>query len=143
VRVAVCSTSNERAVQAIVDVLLGAEVSKQMRVFAGDMVPAKKPDPAIYLLAARELGVDPARWVFEGFEPYILMRRQNSSQLLVRRQLSGTRKGSGAHCLSKHPSGRCSRDVPQGLRLQRPAKVPSAASQLERVTAENCYWTSQ
>ena len=58
---AVCSTSNERAVQAIVDVLLGAEVSKKMPVFAGDMVPAKKPDPAIYLLAAKELGVDPAR----------------------------------------------------------------------------------
>jgi phosphoglycolate phosphatase-like HAD superfamily hydrolase len=32
-----------------------------MRVFAGDVVPKKKPDPAIYLLAARELGVDPAR----------------------------------------------------------------------------------
>lgn len=61
VKVAVCSTSNERAVQAIVDVLLGAEVSKKMPVFAGDMVPAKKPDPAIYLLAAKELGVDPAR----------------------------------------------------------------------------------
>lgn len=59
---AVCSTSNERAVQAIVDVMLGAEVAKKMRVFAGDVVPAKKPDPAIYLLAAQELGVDPARW---------------------------------------------------------------------------------
>jgi HAD superfamily hydrolase (TIGR01509 family) len=63
VKVAVCSTSNERAVQAIVDVLLGADVSKQMPVFAGDMVPAKKPDPAIYLMAAKELGVDPARCV--------------------------------------------------------------------------------
>ncbi len=27
----------------------------------GDVVPKKKPDPAIYLLAAKELGVDPAR----------------------------------------------------------------------------------
>jgi hypothetical protein len=27
---------------------------------AGDIVPKKKPDPAIYLLAAKELGVDPA-----------------------------------------------------------------------------------
>lgn len=61
VKVAVCSTSNERAVQAIVDVLLGAQVAKKMRVFAGDVVPAKKPDPTIYLLAAQELGVDPAR----------------------------------------------------------------------------------
>lgn len=63
VKVAVCSTSNERAVQAIVDVLLGPEVAKRMRVFAGDMVPAKKPDPAIYQLAAQELSVNPARCV--------------------------------------------------------------------------------
>lgn len=61
VTVAVCSTSNEKAVQKIVDVLLGDAVSKKMRVFAGDVVPKKKPDPAIYNLAAKELGVNPAR----------------------------------------------------------------------------------
>ena len=60
---AVCSTSNEKAVQTIVDVLLGSDVSKVMRVFAGDVVPAKKPDPAIYILAATRLGVDPAMCV--------------------------------------------------------------------------------
>jgi beta-phosphoglucomutase-like phosphatase (HAD superfamily) len=59
--VAVCSTSNEQAVQTIVNVLLGSDVSKIMKVFAGDMVPKKKPDPAIYELAATALGVDPAR----------------------------------------------------------------------------------
>eukprot|EP00798_Chlamydomonas_sp_ICE-L_P008225 gene8225-1491_t len=32
-----------------------------MRVFTGDMVPKKKPDPAIYLMAAKELGVNPER----------------------------------------------------------------------------------
>ncbi|PNH06840.1 Protein CbbY [Tetrabaena socialis] len=63
VPVAVCSTSNERAVSTIVRVMLGAEVASVMRVFAGDVVPKKKPDPAIYLLAARELGVDPKRCV--------------------------------------------------------------------------------
>jgi hypothetical protein len=63
VPVAVCSTSNERAVSTIVRVMLGDEVAKVMRVFAGDVVPKKKPDPAIYLLAARELSVDPARCV--------------------------------------------------------------------------------
>jgi HAD superfamily hydrolase (TIGR01509 family) len=61
--VAVCSTSNERAVSTIVRVMLGAKVADRMRVFAGDVVPRKKPDPAIYLLAAQELGVDPARCV--------------------------------------------------------------------------------
>jgi len=62
VRLAVCSTSNEVAVSGIVR-LLGPEVAAEMRVFAGDCVPRKKPDPAIYLLAARELGVDPSRCV--------------------------------------------------------------------------------
>lgn len=62
-RVAVCSTSNEKAVQTIVDVLLGTDVSKVMRVFAGDIVTKKKPDPEIYLLAATALGVDPERCV--------------------------------------------------------------------------------
>jgi beta-phosphoglucomutase-like phosphatase (HAD superfamily) len=57
----VCSTSNERAVSTIVKVLLGDEVAQKMQVFAGDVVPKKKPDPAIYLLAANQLGVDPAR----------------------------------------------------------------------------------
>ena len=47
----------------IVRVLLGPEVAKIMRVFAGDVVPKKKPDPAIYKLAAQELGVDPPRQV--------------------------------------------------------------------------------
>ena len=31
------------------------------QVFAGDVVPKKKPDPAIYLLAAEKLGVDPKK----------------------------------------------------------------------------------
>ncbi|KAK9816684.1 hypothetical protein WJX72_003671 [[Myrmecia] bisecta] len=61
--VAVCSTSNERAVSTIVRVLLGPDVAAKMRVFAGDIVPKKKPDPAIYTLAAEELGVNPARCV--------------------------------------------------------------------------------
>jgi hypothetical protein len=63
VKVAVCSTSNERAVATIVRVLLGDDVAAVMPVFAGDVVPKKKPDPAIYLLAAARLGVDPARCV--------------------------------------------------------------------------------
>ena len=63
IKLAVCSTSNEKAVQAVVDTMLGAERAKHIPVFAGDMVPAKKPDPAIYTLAARELGLDAARTV--------------------------------------------------------------------------------
>lgn len=58
VALAVCSTSNERAVQAIVDRLLGDKVSAKITVFAGDMVKIKKPDPAIYLMALNELQLD-------------------------------------------------------------------------------------
>ncbi|MEH6726904.1 MAG: HAD-IA family hydrolase [Hyphomicrobiales bacterium] len=58
VTLAVCSTSNERAVQAIVDKLLGDRVAAVTTVFAGDMVKAKKPDPAIYLMALDQLRLD-------------------------------------------------------------------------------------
>lgn len=61
VKVAVCSTSNERAVSTIVRVMLGEEVASRMRVFAGDIVPKKKPAPDIYNLAAKELGLDPRK----------------------------------------------------------------------------------
>lgn len=61
--VAICSTSNVRAVRGIVDEVIGGDLARGIQVFAGDMVPAKKPDPAIYLLGAQTLGVDPARCV--------------------------------------------------------------------------------
>lgn len=44
---------------AIVSCLLGSERAEQITVFAGDVVPRKKPDPAIYLLAASTFDVDP------------------------------------------------------------------------------------
>jgi HAD superfamily hydrolase (TIGR01509 family) len=62
-KIAVCSTSNERAVQAVVDRMLGPERARHIRVFAGDIVAKKKPDPAIYNLAAKELALDPSRCV--------------------------------------------------------------------------------
>jgi len=61
VTLAVCSTSNERAVTAVVENLLGMQRAPHFQgIFAGDMVPAKKPDPAVYNLAADTLGLDPA-----------------------------------------------------------------------------------
>ncbi|KAF8005873.1 hypothetical protein BT93_K0220 [Corymbia citriodora subsp. variegata] len=63
VQVAVCSTSNEKAVSAIVSCLLGPERAEKIKIFAGDVVPRKKPDPAIYLLAASTLSVDPSSCV--------------------------------------------------------------------------------
>lgn len=53
---AVCSTSNERAVNLIVSKLLGEERKKHFSgIFAGDIVSKKKPDPEIYNLAAEKL----------------------------------------------------------------------------------------
>ena len=39
---------------------VGDAVAARVPLFAGDVVPAKKPDPAIYLLAVDRLGLDPA-----------------------------------------------------------------------------------
>lgn len=60
---AVCSTSNEKSVTAIVAQLLGPKRASKISIFAGDIVAKKKPDPAIYLLAAQTLALSPARVV--------------------------------------------------------------------------------
>lgn len=57
--VAVASTSAEESVRAVLESAVGAEVAAQVMVFAGDVVPAKKPEPAIYLLAVERMGISP------------------------------------------------------------------------------------
>jgi len=59
-RLAVCSTSNERAVTSIVETLLGPSRRARIAIFAGDIVPRKKPAPDIYLLARERLDVPAA-----------------------------------------------------------------------------------
>ncbi|MGV0109961.1 HAD-IA family hydrolase [Arthrobacter sp. CP30] len=54
---AVASTSAEPAVRAVLTHAVGESLAAHFSVFAGDVVPAKKPAPDIYLLALRELGV--------------------------------------------------------------------------------------
>ena len=61
--IAVCSTSNEKSVRAIVERLLGPDRAPQITIFAGDVVAAKKPDPAIYTLAAKTLSIAPGKAV--------------------------------------------------------------------------------
>lgn len=58
---AVCSTSNENAVKTVVKTCVGDEIAKNIRVFAGDVVSAKKPDPAVYRLAAEKMQLTPNR----------------------------------------------------------------------------------
>ncbi len=61
---AVCSTSNERSVNLIVEKLLGQKRRKHFAaVLAGDVVSAKKPDPEIYNLAIERLDLQPRRCV--------------------------------------------------------------------------------
>jgi HAD superfamily hydrolase (TIGR01509 family) len=62
-RIAVASTSAEPSVRAVLEHAAGPELAREVAVFAGDVVPAKKPAPDIYLLAVRDLAADPARTV--------------------------------------------------------------------------------
>jgi HAD superfamily hydrolase (TIGR01509 family) len=57
VQLAVCSTSNQRAVTAIVQTLLGPERRAKFAIFAGDIVPRKKPAPDIYNLARERMAL--------------------------------------------------------------------------------------
>ncbi|MBN1559166.1 HAD-IA family hydrolase [candidate division KSB1 bacterium] len=64
IALAVCSTSNERAVNLIIERLLGAERRRHfVAVLAGDVVSRKKPDPEIYLQALATLKLAPAECV--------------------------------------------------------------------------------
>ncbi|MFI6076361.1 HAD-IA family hydrolase [Actinoplanes sp. NPDC051343] len=56
--VAVASTSAESSVRAVLQHAVGPSIAARVPVFAGDIVPAKKPDPAIYQLTVDELGLD-------------------------------------------------------------------------------------
>jgi HAD superfamily hydrolase (TIGR01509 family) len=58
---AVASTSAEPAVRAILGYAVGQERADRFDLLlAGDVVPRKKPDPAIYLLVLERLAVEPA-----------------------------------------------------------------------------------
>jgi HAD superfamily hydrolase (TIGR01509 family) len=57
--VAVASTSAEESVRAVLEHAVGDANAARFAVFAGDIVSAKKPDPAIYKLALNRLGLEP------------------------------------------------------------------------------------
>jgi HAD superfamily hydrolase (TIGR01509 family) len=61
IKLAVCSTSNEKSVNLIVDKLLGENRKAHFNgIFAGDVVSKKKPDPEIYKLCTSKLKLDPS-----------------------------------------------------------------------------------
>ena len=59
-QLAVASTSAEASVRAVLEHAVGVTLAERFEVFAGDVVPRKKPAPDIYLLALRELEAAPA-----------------------------------------------------------------------------------
>ena len=64
ITLAVCSTSNERAVTLVVERLLGPERRSHFAaIFAGDVVSKKKPGPEIYNLAANKLNLEPTQCI--------------------------------------------------------------------------------
>lgn len=63
VRLAVCSTSNEKAVSNLVSTLMGAERASKFQIYAGDMVKKKKPAPDVYLMAVEQMGLEKERCV--------------------------------------------------------------------------------
>lgn len=58
--VAVASTSAEASVRAVLEHAVGAELASGCAVFAGDIVPRKKPAPDIYLKVLDDLSLDPS-----------------------------------------------------------------------------------
>ncbi len=63
-KLAVCSTSNEKAVNTLVRTLLGEDIHGWFdHILAGDIVTHKKPNPEIYNAAYSKLGVDPAECI--------------------------------------------------------------------------------
>ncbi|MEA2026150.1 MAG: HAD-IA family hydrolase [Chloroflexota bacterium] len=62
-QLAVCSTSAEASVRAILDHAVGVVAAGGFMVLAGDVVPRKKPAPDIYRLALERLGITSAEAV--------------------------------------------------------------------------------
>jgi HAD superfamily hydrolase (TIGR01509 family) len=57
VRLGVCTTSAQKAIDGVLDLLGPERKAKFDFVHAGDVVSRKKPDPEIYLLAQKTLGL--------------------------------------------------------------------------------------
>ncbi len=58
--VAVASTSAEPSVRAVLQHAVGPDLAARCHVFAGDVVPRKKPAPDIYLKVLADLRLEPA-----------------------------------------------------------------------------------
>jgi HAD superfamily hydrolase (TIGR01509 family) len=83
-KLAVCSTSNERAVNLVVEKMLGEKRKSYFNaILAGDVVTKKKPDPEIYNLALKKLGLKP--------DECVVVEDSRNGLLAV--------KAAGMHCI--------------------------------------------
>ncbi|MBV9490636.1 MAG: HAD-IA family hydrolase [Verrucomicrobia bacterium] len=62
-KLAVASTSAKPSVEVVLVHAVGEATAARFKVLAGDVVPAKKPAPDIYVLASKALGVAPEHCV--------------------------------------------------------------------------------
>ena len=84
IKLAVCSTSNEKAVHTLIESRLGpARKARFDVILAGDVVSKKKPDPEIYTLVLQRLCLKPTQCV---------VVEDNRNGLLAA-------KGAGAYCV--------------------------------------------
>jgi len=124
VQLAVCSTSNERAVHSIVDKLGPARRSRFDLILAGDVVSRKKPDPEIYLRALEELDVSAT-------DCFVV--EDNRNGLLAA-------KAAGIRCLITTSSYSCSEDFREADlvvdELGDPPSVRVTLEQLEQIRLE-------
>ena len=119
---AVASTSAEESVRAVLEHAVGAAEASRFAVFAGDVVPAKKPDPAIYELALERLGIGTrGRDRRRGLAQRAAGRRRRRPALRGDRQSSYT-DGRG------HERGGARRHEPRRPRRARDACWPIVAA---------------
>lgn len=62
-KLAVCSSSNEKAVTNLVHTLRGAGRAQTFQIFAGDMAQKKKPAPDVYNMTVDTIGLDKSKCV--------------------------------------------------------------------------------
>jgi HAD superfamily hydrolase (TIGR01509 family) len=63
IKLAVCSTSSEKAVSNLVKTLMGPDRASKFQIFAGDMVKKKKPAPDVYNMAVDEMGLNKTKCI--------------------------------------------------------------------------------
>ena len=102
------STSAEESVRAVLEHVVGEEKAARFGVFAGDVVPAKKPDPGDLPARARALGRrrPPRRSSIEDSRNGLLRGRGRGPALRRHRQrLHGATRTSARRCSWSRASG--------------------------------------